>query len=88
MRSATRFVRCCPTCGRNLDIPVAQIGRMVMCSHCQAEFQATLASENANDDFEQSLDQRIDRLLAGTSSVLQKPHFENHHTNTPRTYEV
>ena len=63
MRFSTRFMRHCPTCGRNLDIGVEQIGRMVMCSHCHAEFQATLVASLGDNDIEQSLDQRIERLI-------------------------
>ena len=88
MRSSTRFTRSCPTCGRKLDIPVDQIGRQVMCSHCHAEFPATLESEGPSNDFEHTLEQRIDRLLANSSSTPSRPHFEHHPADTSRTYEV
>ncbi len=88
MRSSTRFTRSCPTCGRNLDIPVDQIGRQVMCSHCHAEFQATLVSEGASNDFEEAFEQRIDRLLANSSATPPRPHFEHHPITTSRSYEV
>ena len=88
MRSSTRFTRHCPTCGRGLDIPVDQIGRQVMCSHCHAEFQATLESEGATGGFEHTLEQRIDRLLANSSSTPHRQHFEHYPTSTPKTYEV
>ena len=89
MRSSTRFIRSCPTCGRNLEIPVDQIGRVVMCSHCQAEFQATLVSESPADSFEQSLEKRIDRLLANGSATPPRPHLDHSsHASISRTYEV
>jgi hypothetical protein len=87
MRSSTRFTRSCPTCGRSLDIPVDHIGRQVMCSHCHAEFRATLESEGPND-FEHALEQRIDRLLANSATNLPRPHFDHYSTSSPRTYEV
>lgn len=88
MRFSTRFMRHCPTCGRNLDIGVEQIGRMVMCSHCHAEFQATLVASLGDNDIEQSLDQRIERLLSSTSSVPSNPHFDHHSSVHTRSYEV
>ncbi|MDZ4849677.1 MAG: hypothetical protein SGI77_10305 [Pirellulaceae bacterium] len=59
-----------------------------MCSHCHAEFQATLRSGGTSEDFEQALEQRIDRLLAGTSSTPPKPNFDHHLSVASRTYEV
>lgn len=88
MRSATRFSRACPTCGRNLEIPVEQIGRWVMCSHCHAEFRATLGSEGVASSIEDSLERRIDRLLAGSNAAPPKPHFEHPTTLHSRSYEV
>lgn len=88
MRSFTRFTRSCPTCGRQLDIPVDQIGRQVQCNHCSAEFKATLESEVIDDNFEHTLEQRIDRLLANSTSTPHRPHFEHYPTGSSKTYEV
>lgn len=88
MRTSTRFTRSCPTCGRLIDIPVEQIGRMVMCAHCHAEFAATATCDAARESIDKSLDFRIDRLLAETGSTLARHHFAPARPVESRTYEV
>jgi hypothetical protein len=88
MRSSTRFTKSCPTCGRHLDIPIEQMGRRVMCSHCHAEFLATTHVNIASERVENNLDERIDRLLAETSSAPPRPHFDHYAVVSSRTYEV
>jgi hypothetical protein len=88
MRTSTRFSRSCPTCGRLLDIPVDQIGRRVMCTHCHAEFQATLTASHSTREFNENLDERIDRLLAGSTAAPPRPHLDHHSAFDLRSYEV
>ncbi len=88
MGSSTRFLRSCPTCGRHLDIPVDQIGRRVMCGHCHAEFSATATVGFASEKIENNLDDRIERLLAETSSAPPRPHFDHYSVVSSKTYEV
>ena len=40
MTSAIYFVQECPTCGRRLQIRVEDLGRRVVCQHCQGRFLA------------------------------------------------
>jgi hypothetical protein len=40
MSKSTYFVQECPTCGRNLQVRVKYLGKMVVCQHCQAPFEA------------------------------------------------
>lgn len=40
MAEATHFLQACPTCGRNLQVPVAYHGRRVVCQHCGGKFVA------------------------------------------------
>lgn len=40
MSRSTYFVQECPTCGRNLRIRIAYLGRQVVCQHCNATFEA------------------------------------------------
>ncbi len=88
MQSSTRFTRSCPTCGRLLDIPVEQIGRRIRCSHCQAEFSATLPSQRGAEKIEINLDERIDRLLAETAVSPPRHHFDHSALAAERNYEV
>lgn len=88
MSSSTRFSRSCPTCGRQLDVAVEQIGRRIKCSHCQAEFSATLPSHGGSEAFENNLDERIDRLLAETAVSPPRHHFDHHALVAQRHYEV
>jgi hypothetical protein len=41
MARPTFFVQECPTCGRNLEIRVEYLGRMVSCRHCRGHFLAS-----------------------------------------------
>ncbi|REJ97397.1 MAG: response regulator [Planctomycetota bacterium] len=40
MSQSTYFLQECPTCGRNLRIRIAYLGRQVVCQHCNANFEA------------------------------------------------
>ncbi|MHB1037570.1 MAG: hypothetical protein ACYC35_07545 [Pirellulales bacterium] len=40
MSRSTYFVQECPTCGRNLEIRVAYLGKRVVCQHCHGPFEA------------------------------------------------
>jgi lysine biosynthesis protein LysW len=34
------YVQECPTCGRNLQVRVEYLGKLVVCRHCGARFEA------------------------------------------------
>jgi hypothetical protein len=40
MSAMTIFYQECPTCGRNLRVPVKYFGRPMSCTHCEGEFIA------------------------------------------------
>jgi DNA-directed RNA polymerase subunit M/transcription elongation factor TFIIS len=68
------YVQECPTCGRNLQIRVAHLGKRVVCQHCLAEF---VASDPANkqitcSDSSQDLLSRADELLATVGRQQQE----------------
>lgn len=65
MPGSTYFVQECPTCGRNLQVRVEYLGKMVVCQHCSAKFQASEPG-SAGDDAacsSSSLMQRAEELL-------------------------
>ena len=55
MPSSTYFVQECPTCGRNLQVRVAYLGKQVVCQHCAAQFEACDPSSEAYPPSESSL---------------------------------
>jgi hypothetical protein len=56
MSAMTFFYQLCPTCGRNLRVPVKYFGRRMSCTHCKGEFiagkaelgQTTIAHESSD----------------------------------------
>ena len=40
MSRSTYYIQECPTCGRSLHVRVEYLGRMVVCQHCHAQFEA------------------------------------------------
>ena len=77
MPSATYFVQECPTCGRNLQVRVQYLGKMVVCQHCGAQFQACDPDSDAYPPEESSLSvlARADELLksAARSGISLDP---------------
>ncbi len=70
MCTGTFFLQACPTCGRQLQVHVQHLGKMVSCQHCHGRFTATdpsavnVVEPSASD----SLIARADELIASTSS--------------------
>ncbi len=60
----------CPTCGRNLQIRVAYLGKRVICQHCSAEFEAYDPASRIYppSDSGLALMLRADELLATVSA--------------------
>ena len=70
---ATYFVQDCPTCGRQLQVRVAYLGKIVKCQHCRAPFcaQQPDAHRPAHESGDDLL-ARADRLLE-TAEQLSNP---------------
>lgn len=68
-----RFSRSCPTCGRRIQIRSALLGKMVACTHCNAEFVAMSTDETAGsvDDAQRLMD-RVELALLKSQAVLPK----------------
>ena len=71
MSGATYYMQECPTCGRQLQVRVAYLGRTVMCQHCRGRF---LASDNADGAADASssgiaLLRRADELIASADAM-------------------
>ena len=49
------FVQECPTCGRSLQVRVEYLGKLVVCQHCGADFEACDPSSAAYPPSESSL---------------------------------
>jgi hypothetical protein len=79
MGSSIRFTKPCSTCGRNIEIPIAHLGREVACGHCGARFVASIVDRSFSKEGSQNLDDRIDRLLA------VGPHSTDRSRTFPRT---
>jgi len=91
MGSSIRFTRPCSTCGRNLEIPIVHLGREVACSHCGARFVASMTDVSTNRRDSQNLEDRIDRLLAVTTTSSKRffsLKTDNRESSASTTYEV
>ncbi len=70
--SATFFIQECPTCGRNLQIRLELLGRMIACPQCEALLEAcdpAMRPDRAHDSG--VLLDRANQLLA-TAADVQK----------------
>ncbi len=64
MALKTYFVQECDTCGRNLQVRVEYLGKLVVCQHCGARFQASEPTrKHPQVPGSQSLLERADKLL-------------------------
>jgi len=56
----------CPTCARQLNIPVVYLGKQVCCKHCHAQFEAYDADHGEPPPSDSGLGilRRADELLA------------------------
>jgi transcription elongation factor Elf1 len=75
MSKATNFVLECPTCGRRLEVRVKYLGRMVVCQHCRAKFEAYDPESRAPlpSDSGVLLLQRVEELLAAANAQKAQP---------------
>lgn len=77
MVKSTHFLQNCPTCGRQLEIRIAYIGRKVACAHCRGEFVAeeALVTDESPSAGSSTILQRaqelIDRASAAKSPAAQ-----------------
>jgi hypothetical protein len=72
MPRSTYYVQECPTCGRNLQVRVEYLGKVVECQHCHARFEASepgLAGY-ADSDSGLSLLERAEQLLQSASMSM------------------
>jgi hypothetical protein len=69
MPRSTYFVQECPTCGRNLQVRVEYLGRLVQCQHCHARFEACQPGMDAclSGESGLSLLERAEQLLQSAS---------------------
>ena len=75
MSNSTYFVRECPTCGRRLRIRVEYLGKVLVCQHCQGEFEALDPSNVRLDsaDRKNALLRRADQLLRFVDHQSRSP---------------
>ncbi len=70
MPRSTYFVQECPTCGRNLQVRVEYLGKLVVCQHCSARFEACQPGSAAYPPPSSSLSllERAEQLLQSTAA--------------------
>jgi hypothetical protein len=63
--SREHYFQECPTCGRNLSVRIAYLGKNVRCRHCHARFEACDPDSAAYPPSDSSLSllRRADELL-------------------------
>jgi DNA-directed RNA polymerase subunit RPC12/RpoP len=76
MSGATYYMQDCPTCGRQLQVRVAYLGRTVMCQHCRGRFLAADSADGAADASSSGLAllQRADELIATADAMKHRAH--------------
>ena len=72
MPRSTYYVQECPTCGRNLQVRVEYLGRLIVCQHCEARFEARHSDgENADSAISSSsLMKRVDAMITASESQI------------------
>lgn len=72
MPRSTYYVQECPTCGRNLQIRVEYLGKVVECQHCHARFEASdpVSGECPPMESGLSLLERAEQLLQSASASM------------------
>ena len=75
MSNSTYFMQECPTCGRELRIRVAYLGKFVVCQHCKSRFEACDpgSASYPPDQSGIALLQRADELLASVEASRVRP---------------
>ena len=73
MSGSIYFVQECSTCGRNLQVRVEYLGRMVVCQHCGVTFQACSPGSDSvlGSEPSASMLERADELLRQSGLNLQ-----------------
>lgn len=70
-----RFTQPCPTCGRQLRIPVELLGREVGCQHCQGQFVAGQEEPLSHTPLhERPLMERVDEMLRQANRMAEPIH--------------
>ena len=69
MAISTCFSQACPTCGRQLQVKVALLGKKIACPHCHAQFEARDPASRTPlpDDSSILVLQRANELLAAAA---------------------
>lgn len=72
MPRSTYYVQECPTCGRNLQVRVEYLGRLIVCQHCEARFEASLSSAESDSGVlaGSSLMERAEALINASESQI------------------
>jgi lysine biosynthesis protein LysW len=65
----------CPTCGRQLQVRVAYLGKVVVCQHCGADFEACdpSSAEYPPSQSGIALLRRADQLLDTVEHARSRP---------------
>lgn len=76
MPRSTYYVQECPTCGRNLQVRVEYLGRLIVCQHCGARFEACQSDGLDPLPSQSALMQRAEELIsASESQISSRRHF-------------
>ena len=72
MPRSTYYVQECPTCGRNLQVRVEYLGRLIVCQHCEARFEAGLSNGEGDSGVlaTSSIMQRAEALITASESQI------------------
>lgn len=73
MSRTTYFIQECPTCGRNLQVRVEYLGRLIVCQHCGDQFEGCDPSSAAYPPSQSGLDflRRADELLESATEMAR-----------------
>ncbi|MEX2169327.1 MAG: hypothetical protein WD851_08450 [Pirellulales bacterium] len=74
MPRSTYYVQECPTCGRNLQVRVEYLGRLIVCQHCSARFEACQSGEESSSHVLSgaALMQRAEELITASESQISR----------------
>lgn len=71
-RLKTFFSRGCTACGRQVRIPLEQLGRLVGCRHCGCQLDATVEARPETDAMMQRADELLMRHKLHTQHVRDR----------------
>ena len=74
MPRSTYYVQECPTCGRNLQVRVEYLGRLIVCQHCSARFEACQSDDESPSQVlsGSALMQRAEELITASESQISR----------------